>query len=550
MMKMSILYSLFAVCSLAFCQCDKDGGSASGGNLPFELSVSQWNVPSQGATEEVDLQAPGEWKVKTDYIAGGERWLSVSKTSGAAGQHKLTLSAGNNPSNSTDREALLTVTCGNEQKTISVTQRTHEEVVPEQGRYDVKAGDTLLTVNVSANVAYQCSIVQEGNWIAQVQNKSAMETSSVRFQISANTDEQERTAVVKFTADNLAPTEITIVQAGQTAGKELTLFQLNIWEECGHNSTDGYSAFQSLVDQIVALEPDFATFCELYKNGDDMVMKKLVAALKERGLTYYAETGFGKGGGGARGLLSKYPIEETELINSWMFKGVCNVDGKRIAIYPSHSNYVYYSCYYPRGYNDGGGNSGWEKLPDGPNTDVSEILERNALSGRPESAREFVENAKKELDKGAIVILAGDLNEPSHLDWVESTKDMFEHNGCIVPWQTSLLLTESGFIDAFRQMYPDPATHPGLTWPVNNKGIPVSDLAWAAEAGERDRIDYIYYYPDSRFSLVDIKMVGPTGTIVRGERVAADTQEPIIDQAGEHWPSDHRGLLMTIRWNE
>lgn len=67
MMKMSILYSLFAVCSLAFCQCDKDGGSASGGNLPFELSVSQWNVPSQGATEEVDLQAPGEWKVKTDY---------------------------------------------------------------------------------------------------------------------------------------------------------------------------------------------------------------------------------------------------------------------------------------------------------------------------------------------------------------------------------------------------------------------------------------------------------------------------------------------------
>lgn len=168
--------------------------------------------PLRGRPRRSTCQAPGEWKVKTDYIAGGERWLSVSKTSGAAGQHKLTLSAGNNPSNSTDPRSFATVTCGNEQKTISVTQRTHEEVVPEQGRYDVKAGDTLLTVNVSANVAYQCSIVQEGNWIAQVQNKSAMETSSVRFQISANTDEQERTAVVKFTADNLAPTEITIVQ--------------------------------------------------------------------------------------------------------------------------------------------------------------------------------------------------------------------------------------------------------------------------------------------------------------------------------------------------
>lgn len=99
----------------------------------------------------------------------------------------------------------------NRRQSRSLSARA-KKVVPEQGRYDVKAGDTLLTVNVSANVAYQCSIVQEGNWIAQVQNKSAMETSSVRFQISANTDEQERTAVVKFTADNLAPTEITIVQ--------------------------------------------------------------------------------------------------------------------------------------------------------------------------------------------------------------------------------------------------------------------------------------------------------------------------------------------------
>ena len=54
------------------------------------------------------------------------------------------------------------------------------------------------------------------------------------------------------------------------------------------------------------------------------------------------------GGGGARGLLSKYPIEETELINSWMFKGVCNVDGKRIAIAPSHPYFFDYLSYNPR----------------------------------------------------------------------------------------------------------------------------------------------------------------------------------------------------------
>ena len=66
-----------------------------------------------------------------------------------------------------------------------------------------------------------------------------------------------------------------------------------------------------------------------------------------KGLTYYQSRVDG------RGLLSKYRITETQKINEWMFKGVCNVDGRRIAVYPSHANYVYYSCYYPRGYNDG-----------------------------------------------------------------------------------------------------------------------------------------------------------------------------------------------------
>ena len=79
----------------------------------------------------------------------------------------------------------------------------------------MKAGDTLLTVNVSVNVAYQCSIVQEGNWIAQVQNKLGNgNIFGAVPNIGQYGREQERTAVVKLLADNLAPTEITIVQAG------------------------------------------------------------------------------------------------------------------------------------------------------------------------------------------------------------------------------------------------------------------------------------------------------------------------------------------------
>ena len=73
MMKMSILYSLFAVCSLAFANATKTGALRAAEICLSSYPSVTWNVPFSGATEEVDLQAPGEWKVKTDYIAGGER---------------------------------------------------------------------------------------------------------------------------------------------------------------------------------------------------------------------------------------------------------------------------------------------------------------------------------------------------------------------------------------------------------------------------------------------------------------------------------------------
>ncbi|MEB3374967.1 hypothetical protein SFC43_22855 [Bacteroides sp. CR5/BHMF/2] len=92
---------------------------------------------------------------------------------------------------------------------------------------------------------------------------------------------------------------------------------------------------------------------------------------------------------------------------------------KRVAVYPAHSEYRYYTCYYPRGYNDGSVN--WDKLP-APITDVDKILSVCEESDRIESAQAFINDAAKELEQGAFVFFAGDLNEPSYLDWQNDTK--------------------------------------------------------------------------------------------------------------------------------
>lgn len=62
------------------------------------------------------------------------------------------------------------------------------------------------------------------------------------------------------------------------------------------------------------------------------------------------------------------------------------------------------------------------------------------------------------------VILAGGFNTESHLDWpVELTVDRF--GGALAPrWQVTDRLAKAGFVDAYRQVRPDPRADPGSTF--------------------------------------------------------------------------------------
>ncbi len=116
------------------------------------------------------------------------------------------------------------------------------------------------------------------------------------------------------------------------------------------------------------------------------------------------------------------------------------------------------------------------------------------------------------------LIIGGDMNAPSHLDWGPETAEL--HNGLVVPWRTMGVLQEIGLIDTYRTIHPDPNTHPGITWD---------------QKGKRDehRIDYIFY----------------KGSILKplsSESHNAFLGEPI--RLGEKvitYPSDH-GIVMTV----
>lgn len=107
------------------------------------------------------------------------------------------------------------------------------------------------------------------------------------------------------------------------------------------------------------------------------------------------------------------------------------------------------------------------------------------------------------------IIIGGDFNSGSHLDWLENTKD--SHYGKVVEWPVSKLMLESGYTDSFREVNPDPLETLEGTW-----GFLFDDII-------SDRIDFIYYKGDK------LKATG--------SKIVKD------DPVGGFFNSDHRGIL-------
>lgn len=118
-------------------------------------------------------------------------------------------------------------------------------------------------------------------------------------------------------------------------------------------------------------------------------------------------------------------------------------------------------------------------------------------------------------DRGYPVILTGDFNEPSSLDYTEATADLQRRTRVAIDWPVSEALLAAGFRDSFRDVHPDPVKYPGITFPDLN-----------------DRIDFIY-------------ASGPTKTV--GSALVGEKGDPGVSIGVSPWTSDHRAVVSTFQ---
>lgn len=149
-----------------------------------------------------------------------------------------------------------------------------------------------------------------------------------------------------------------------------------------------------------------------------------------------------------------------------------------------------------------------------PTTDVDYVVKINK-----EVRQGMVDKLLEDLASATtpFVSISGDFNEPSWLDWTESTRAA-GITPYAVQWPTTHTLWEEGVKgDAYRTIHPDPVTHLGYTW-----------TPFPGEKDTKDRLDLTLY------------ILSPNTMVKSSQIIGEDISTS--DIVFSSWIFDHRGL--------
>jgi len=283
----------------------------------------------------------------------------------------------------------------------------------------------------------------------------------------------------------------------QDENRTLTFMAWNIL----HGGNDLEDGQQRVIEIIKEIDPDVVMMVETYGSG------KLIAETLGYNFHLIAPEGTPLDDKSVNlSIYSKYPFGKRIDTEHPFYLGGREilVDGKKINVF---SNWFYYLP--------------WNNEPEKMGKSTEELLAWEAEGKRTEMIKKvlpYLENYAVAADTIPMV-LGGDMNTLSHLDWNEETKN--RHNDLVVPWYATKVLEELGLTDSYRELHPNPNWHPGITWD-------------SKDAVDSHRIDYIFYKGGLR--------------AISSQSYMAFFGEPIHLNGKEiTYPSDHGFVITTFQ---
>jgi exonuclease III len=135
------------------------------------------------------------------------------------------------------------------------------------------------------------------------------------------------------------------------------------------------------------------------------------------------------------------------------------------------------------------------------------------------------------------LLVGGDWNCPSHLDWTLDTERVFKHRRHL-PLPVSKAMIDHGFEDTYRTVHPNPVQHPGITWSPMYRGPQPGETGTAQSF---DRIDRLYIKNPDKGS-------GWTLRPVSGYVLPHVWEDDVISREERQFPSDHGAVVIDLMW--
>ncbi len=313
---------------------------------------------------------------------------------------------------------------------------------------------------------------------------------------------------VAFSADDSKQAAEVRVQSDQ----ELTTIKVLLWN-LWHGGNDVDKGPEKILELIRKTGADICLLQESYDiNGDRPKAGAWLA--KELKWNQY------QGKSTHLCVLTHFPIKEEYFHATWHGVGAW-LDlggGRELIAYSTWIDYRNYLSNYLRSH---------------PEATDEQLLEcETKLSKRLAQAKAFLEHLKTQghLDSTIPVLVGGDWNCPSHLDWTEATaKAMLFRRSLALP--VSRAMKDAGFADTFRVLHPDPIKVPGNTW------SPLFRQDEEGNALPMDRIDRLYLKNPAK---------GITLTPLSATVLPEQLEDNAIPVKQRRFPSDHAAVLIEL----
>ena len=167
-------------------------------------------LTAAGGSVDIKFTSTMDWTASV-INTKADGWISLDKTSGAAGTAtiKATVAANTSPD---ERNATIQIKSGTKTASVVVTQKQKDALTTSASKNEIEAAGGTFTIEVKANISFTWEIAEAcKDWISPVETK-ALTTSTLTFNVAENTATEKREGSVKVKS-SLGEEVIKVYQA-------------------------------------------------------------------------------------------------------------------------------------------------------------------------------------------------------------------------------------------------------------------------------------------------------------------------------------------------